>query len=264
LNDEGIAAFKNWRPEFGDVSFIKSKDGKFYTVSEVGKMSKSKYNAVNPDDVVEKYGADCFRMYEMFLGPIEQSKPWNTKGIEGVSKFLRKFWSLFFDANGNFAVAAAEPTKAELKILHTAIKKVTDDIERFSLNTCVSAFMVCVNELKAEKCNKRSILQDLTVLIAPFAPHLAEELWHQLGNSSSVVLAEYPMVSEAFLQTDTFTYPIAINGKTRLTMDLPADASKEALEKMALDNEKLQKYLDGKAIKKIIVVPKRMINLVVV
>ncbi len=230
----------------------------------VEKMSKSKYNVVNPDDVVARYGADCFRMYEMFLGPIEQAKPWNTSGIDGVSRFLRKFWGLFFDDKGNFNVINDEPTKQELKIVHAAIKKVNEDIERFSFNTCVSAFMVATNELKDLKCNKRTVLESLVVLIAPFAPHIAEELWHQLGHEGSIHKdAAYPAHNEDFLKQDEINYPVSINGKVRTNVTFPADATKDSIEKAALELEAIQKWLDGKQVKKVIVVPGRMINVVI-
>ncbi len=241
----------------GDQQFIQ-----LYPVVE--KMSKSKYNVVNPDDVVARYGADCFRMYEMFLGPIEQAKPWNTSGIDGVSRFLRKFWGLFFDDKGNFNVINDEPTKQELKALHAAIKKVNEDIERFSFNTCVSAFMVATNELKDLKCNKRAVLEPLVVLIAPFAPHIAEELWHQLGHEGSIHKdAAYPAHNEAFLKQDEINYPVSINGKVRTNVTFPADATKDSIEKAALELEAIQKWLDGKQVKKVIVVPGRMINVVI-
>lgn len=231
---------------------------------EIGKMSKSKYNVINPDDIVARYGADCFRMYEMFLGPVEQDKPWNTSGIDGVYRFLRKFWGLFYDEQGQFAVTDTNtPDKEAMKVTHQTIKKVTVDIERFSLNTCVSAFMVAANDLSKMKVAQRPVLEPLVVLIAPFAVHLAEELWHALGHETSVHAAEWPLVDEQWLVEDSFTYPIAINGKTRLTVDFPADASKEALEKAAVALPEVQKYLDGKQIRRVIVVPKRMINLVV-
>ena len=229
-------------------------------------MSKSKFNVVNPDDVVEKYGSDCFRMYEMFLGPIEHAKPWDTKGIDGVSKFLRKFWSLFFDNEGNFNVSDNEPSKDELKILHTAIKKVTEDIERFSFNTCVSAFMVAVNDLKKLNCDNRSILESLVHLIAPFAPHIAEELWERLGGMErfkTIQDSKFPEANEAYLKEDSIKYPIAINGKTRTFANFPADASKDEIEKAAVEIEDVQKWTDGKTVRKIIVVPNRMINIVV-
>lgn len=255
-------AFQEWRPEYKNACFVTNKEGNYICGSAVEKMSKSKYNVVNPDLMVEKYGADCFRMYEMFLGPIEQSKPWNTHGIEGVSKFLRKFWSLFYKGE-ELTISDAKPTKADYKILHTAIKKVTEDIERFSLNTCVSAFMVLANELKSAKCNKKEILQEFVVLIAPFAPFVAEELWHQLGNEGTVMNATYPTLNEDYLKEDSFTYPIAINGKMRDKIDLPADTSKADAEAAALALPKIQKHIEGKTIRKVIVVPKRMINIVV-
>jgi leucyl-tRNA synthetase len=230
---------------------------------EMGKMSKRKYNVVNPDDVVDYYGADCFRMYEMFLGPVEQGKPWNTSGIDGVFRFLRKFWALFHDAQDNWAVSDAEPAKEELKILHTAIKKVTEDIERFSLNTCVSAFMVATNDLGKLKCNKRAILEPLVRLIAPYAVHIAEELWHQLGNETSVHHTDWPKLEEQYLAEDSVTYPIAVNGRTRLTVDFPVDADKAALEQEVLAMEDVQKYIEGQQVRRVIVVPGRMINLVV-
>lgn len=259
VNDDvlDMEAFQNWRPEYENAYFVTNKEGKYICGYAVEKMSKSKYNVVNPDLMVERYGADCFRMYEMFLGPIEQSKPWNTNGIEGVSKFLRKFWALFEN------ISDAAPTKAEYKILHTGIKRVTEDIERFSLNTCVSSFMVLANELKAAKCTKKAILQDFVVLIAPFAPFTAEELWHKLGNEGTVMDAAYPELNEEYLKEDSFTYPVAINGKMRDKIDLAADTSKEDAEKAALALPKIQKYTEGKTVRKVIVVPKRMINIVV-
>jgi len=281
LNIDSIKKFIDWRPEYENARFEcgagvyqhglftsnkDATDSHMITHSEVGKMSKRYFNVVNPDDVVERYGSDCFRMYEMFLGPVEQSKPWNTNGIDGVSKFLRKFWSLYNDEHGNSLIEDTEPSKAEMKILHTAIKKLTDDIERFSFNTCVSGFMVATNDLKKAKCHKRKVLEPLAVLIAPFAPHMAEELWHQLGNhasSKTVHLASFPELDESYLQEDAYEYPISINGKTRAKDSFPAGASKEELEKMALANEKVAKWIEGKTVRKVIVVPKRMINIVV-
>jgi leucyl-tRNA synthetase len=263
LNDEGIQQFMEWRPDFQNAVFVKNEKGQLVTRSEVGKMSKRYFNVVNPDDVVDRYGADCFRMYEMFLGPIEQAKPWDTQGIDGVIKFLRRFWGMFLDKNGDFSVSDAEPAKEELKALHAAIKKVTEDIERFNFNTCVSAFMVATNELRRLNCNKKAILQELVVLIAPFAPHIAEELWHRLGNDGSVHHATYPEYDEKYLKEDSITYPIAINGKTRATVDFPADAGRDELQKAAPDLPEIQKWLDGKTIRKVIVVPGRMINIVV-
>lgn len=278
LDQAGVEQFIAWRPEYKEATFVsptgsyqggkislqgRAEEWTMTTLSEVGKMSKSKFNVINPDQVIDRYGTDCFRMYEMFLGPIEQSKPWDTKGIDGVSRFLRKFWGLFFDQQGQFQLSEEAATKEELKALHTAIKKVHEDIERFSFNTCISAFMVVTNELNKLKCNKRDVLEPLVILLAPFGPHIAEELWHLAGHKNSVHHASYPEFDEAHLVEDTVTYPIAINGKTRATADFPADASREDLEKAAVHVEGIQKYTDGKTIRKIIVVPGRMINIVV-
>ena len=278
LDKEAISKFTQWRPEYADAVF-ECRNGifyknifkpsadniecVFYTHSEVGKMSKSKYNVINPDDVVEQYGADTFRMYEMFLGPIDQAKPWDTKGIDGVSKFLRKFWGLFFDNRGQFNISGEEPVKAEWKTLHTCIKKVQEDIERFSFNTCISAFMICVNELRSQNCNKRAILDPLVRLIAPFAPFTGEELWHLLGHQTPLCQAEAPVFDPSRLVEDSIQYPISINGKKRDLVAFPADASREDLEKMALQLDSVQKWIDGKTVRKVIVVPKRMINIVV-
>jgi len=269
LDQAGIEQFINWRKEYANATF-EAKNGAYpgtsniqmTTLSEVGKMSKSKFNVINPDEVIDKYGTDCFRMYEMFLGPIEQSKPWDTNGIDGVAKFLRKFWMMFFDGE-TFKVDENAPNKEEYKVLHQTIKKVTDDIERFSFNTCVSAFMVAANELKKLKSNKREILTGLVRLMAPFAPFTSEELWQMLGHEGSVHHADWPVLNEEYLKEDAFTYPVSINGKKRALADFPADASKEDLEKMALALEGIQKYTEGKTIRKVIVVPKRMINIVV-
>lgn len=278
LTAEGIQKYLDWRPIYKDAAF-ESKDGvfkdgkvtlkegatqfRFNTHSEVGKMSKSRYNVINPDTVISRYGTDCFRMYEMFLGPIEQSKPWDTNGIDGVSKFLKRFWSLFFDNNGNWSVSDEAPSNDEYKILHTAIKKVTEDIERFSFNTCVSGFMVCTNDLRKWKCNKKAILKELTILLAPFAPHVTEEIWSRLGESGSVHHATYPTYDEAYLKEDSIEYPVSINGKKRGTTNFPSDASKEEMEKAALELEVVKKWAEGKTIRKVIVVPKRMINVVI-
>ena len=273
LSPDGIDQFVDWRPEYKEAVFV-TIDGefkagsmpvtfKFATHSEVGKMSKRYFNVVNPDDVVEKYGADCFRMYEMFLGPLEHSKPWDTKGIDGVSKFLRRLWSLFYDKNSKFNVIDTAPTPEELKILHTVIKKINSDIDRFSFNTCISAFMVATNDLKKIGANKRGILEPLVQLLSPFAPHVSEELWQQLGKEGSVTMADFPQHDEQFLKEDSITYPISINGKKRMTADFPADMSKEELEKTALAMDDLQKWIEGKEIRKVIVVKGRMINVVV-
>lgn len=278
LDASSIKKFIDWRPEYGEAIFECSKgvyhkgvftpnndfsDNHMFTYSEVGKMSKSKFNVINPDDVVAQYGADCFRMYEMFLGPLMQAKPWNTNGIDGVSKFLKRFWNLFFDKTDNWNISTEAATKEELKVLHTAIKKVNEDIERMSFNTCVSAFMVAINDLSKRKCNKKDILEPLVRLIAPFAPFMSEELWHKLGNDSSVHTVEYPQHKDEYLVEDSITYPIAINGKTRLTVDFPAGASKNELEKEALEMDDVKKWTDGKTIRRVIVVPGRMINIVV-
>ena len=264
LNVEGIEQFKSWRPEYADAVFegLAGDNTVFYTVSEVGKMSKRYFNVVNPDDIVDRYGADCFRMYEMFLGPIEQSKPWDTKGIDGVLKFLKKFWSLFFD-EGQSLVNNESPTAEELKILHSAIKKVTEDIERFSLNTAVSAFMVCVNELKRLDCHKQEVLEPLVRLIAPYAPFVAEALWEALGDAGSVHHAEYPVFNPAYLESDTVEYPVCINGKKRDLITIPKDMAQKDLENLILGMESVQKWLEGAQPKKIIVVPGRMVNLVI-
>jgi len=264
LTPEGIAQFKKWRPEYAESEFVFPDDeGRFFTHSEVGKMSKSKFNVINPDEVVEQYGSDCFRMYEMFLGPIEQAKPWDTKGIDGVSKFLRKFWSLFFDDKNQWAVSDDSPSAEELKILHTLLKKVVEDIERFSFNTCVSAFMIATNDLKKLSTSKRAILEPMVIAIAPFAPHLAEELWHRLGRAESVHLQSFPEVNEEYLKESAIEYPISINGKKRANARFPAEASVEELKKEVLSVADIQKWIEGKTIRKIIVVPQRMINIVV-
>lgn len=249
--------------QFENANFKLDAEGKFTCSAEVEKMSKSKFNVVNPDDVIAQYGADCFRMFEMFLGPLEDSKPWNTQGISGVSSFLRKLWSLFYDQNGKFLVNDNAPTRDELRVLHTAIKRVTEDIERFSFNTCVSNFMVCVNGLKDLKCSKRLILNDLVVLLAPFAPFVAEELWEALGNTPSVTAAKYPIHNEEFLKLDEVLYPIQINGKKRGEITYPATKPKSEIEAEAPTLAIVQKWLNGGSVKKIIVVPNRMINVVI-
>lgn len=244
--------------------WVKDADGQeFITINVIQeKMSKSKYNVQNPDEVVAQYGADCFRMYEMFLGPIEQSKPWDTKGIDGVNRFLRKYWSLFFDENG-WNVKDAIPTADEYKVLHTTIKKITEDIERFSFNTCVSAFMMCVNELKRLECNKSEILSQLNVLLAPFAPFITEELWQLLGHDTSVHQADYPLLNEKYLVKDSVEYPICINGKKRDLIQLPSNLTPKDIHEMALTFDAVKKYVEGKDVQKIIVVPAKMINIVV-
>jgi leucyl-tRNA synthetase len=224
-------------------------------------MSKSKYNVVNPDDICEQYGADTLRLYEMFLGPLEQAKPWNTAGITGVHSFLKKLWKLYL-INDEFSVSDEEPTKEELKTLHKTIKKVDEDIDNFSFNTSVSSFMIAVNELTAQKCNKRAILEPLAVLIAPYAPHIAEELWHKLGHKKSIATADFPVFEAKFLVESTKTYPISFNGKMRFTIDLSLDLSKEEIEKAVLENEKTKQQLEGRSPKKIIIVPGKIVNIV--
>lgn len=252
----------NTQMQFEKANFKLNAQGKMTCSFEIEKMSKRWFNVVNPDDVIAKYGTDCFRLYEMFLGPIEQAKPWNTKGIDGASRFLRKFWALVYDDKGKFVISDEAPVREELKVLHHTIKRVTDDIERLSFNTCVSAFMEATNELKRLQCTKRAIVQELVILIAPFAPHIAEEMWHLLGNEGSVhANGRFPKHDEAYLQSDSFNYPIAINGKTRITIEMPADTAKEALEEAA--KEAVQKWLNDQPIKKIIVIPGRMVNIVV-
>ncbi len=257
-----IEKFKNWNPEYKNAEFI-LEDGKYVCGWAVEKMSKSMFNVVNPDDIIEDYGADTLRLYEMFLGPIEQSKPWDTNGIDGVHKFLRKTWRLFFNDNDEFAVSDEKANKDELKVLHKTIKKISDDIERFSFNTCVSAFMICVNELNDLKCNKKEILEPLVTLLAPFAPHIAEELWSTLGNTETVCDAQWPEFIASHLVESTFTYPVSFNGKMRFKLEMPADAANSDIEEAVKNHENAQKWLEGKTVRKIIIVPKKIINVVV-
>ena len=255
--------FKSFRPDFADAEFV-LEDGKYICGTEVEKMSKSKFNVVNPDDIIANFGADTLRLYEMFLGPLEQSKPWNTNGIEGVYKFLRKVWRLFHDAEGNFNVSDEEPTKAEYKALHKIIKKAEDDIERFSFNTSVSAFMICVNELTDLKCNKRAILQDLIVVLEPYAPHITEELWSLLGNEAGTIsYAAYPVFNADYLVESEFAYPVSINGKMKMNLPLALDLDAKAVEEIVLANADVQRYLDGKPVKKLIFVKGKIINIVI-
>ncbi|MDR2382723.1 MAG: leucine--tRNA ligase [Prevotellaceae bacterium] len=256
-----IKRFKLWRPEYEIAEFI-LEDGEYRCGSAVEKMSKSLYNVVNPDDIVVTYGADTLRLYEMFLGPLEQSKPWDTKGIDGVHRFLRKFWRLFYHDN-EFFVSDEAASKEELKVLHKTIKKVQSDIETFSFNTAVSAFMICVNELMDLKCNKKEILEPLTIILAPFAPHIAEELWHSLGNAASITKASFPEYNESFLVENSFEYPVSFNGKTRFKIELPLDADAKQIEETVLASAQTQKFLDGKQPKKVIVVKSRIVNIVV-
>ncbi|MFZ1535203.1 MAG: class I tRNA ligase family protein, partial [Chitinophagaceae bacterium] len=280
--DLDTQAFKRLRNgEYTNAKFITEEDGKYICGSEVEKMSKSKYNTVNPDDLVAKYGADTFRMYEMFLGPVEMSKPWDTKGIEGVHRFLKKFWKLFFDEAKGFIVTDEEPTPVELKVLHNTIKKIEQDTERFSFNTGVSGFMIATNELTDLKCHKRKILEPLLILLAPYAPHIAEELYAQLrttpspqsgegrGEASlatgeaSILNASYPVFEEKYVKESSKAYPIAINGKTRHEITLPLDITQQQVEETVLKDVTVQKWLEGKQPKKIIYVKNKMINVVV-
>ena len=254
-----LDAFRAWRPEFNDAEFI-LENGQYICGWAVEKMSKSMYNVVNPDFIVDQYGADTLRMYEMFLGPLEQSKPWDTNGIDGVHKFLRRFWRLFFDRNGEWAVNNEQPTEKELKTLHKTIKKIREDIENFSFNTSVAAFMICINELG--ECHKREILEPLAVLLAPFAPHITEQLWNMLGNEQTIFNASYPVCEEKYLVESSFEYPIMINGKLRCKQVYPLSATPAELQADVVTKEEVQRWLEGAAPKKIIVVPGKIINIV--
>ena len=256
-------AFKAWRPEYNDAEFI-LEDGKYVCGWAIEKMSKSMFNVVNPDMIVDKYGADTLRLYEMFLGPVEQSKPWDTNGIDGCHRFLKKFWALFYDQRtGEFLPDQSEPTPEQYKSVHKLIKNVTQDIEQFSYNTSISAFMICVNELHQLKCHNQALLTDVVGLIAPFAPHIAEELWHALGNSGSIFDACWPEYNEKYLVESTVQMGIAFNGKRRFEMQFAADADNAAIEQAVMADQRTAKYIDGKQIVKVIIVPKRMVNVVV-
>ncbi|MEB2776998.1 leucine--tRNA ligase [Algoriphagus sp. D3-2-R+10] len=281
-NDQlNLEKFKAWRPDLADAEFI-LEDGKYICGSEVEKMSKSKYNVVNPDDIIERYGADTLRLYEMFLGPLEQFKPWNTNGIDGVYKFLKKLWNLYHSASGDFKVSDTEPSKEEYKALHKALKKMEEDMANFSFNTSVSSFMICVNELTSLKSNKRKILEPLALLVSPYAPHIAEELWSLLGNPESIFASPFPEddsesnistttttttafpeYKEEYLTESTFEYPVMINGKMRAKLNLDLSLSKDEIEKAALADDTVQKWLEGKAPKKMIVVPGKIVNVVI-
>lgn len=256
-----LEAFKAWRPEYASAEFILEND-KYVCGWAIEKMSKSMYNVVNPDNIVEKYGADTLRLYEMFLGPINQSKPWDSNGIDGCFRFLRKAWNLFFDKAGNLAVSDEAPSKENLKTLHKLIKKVSDDIEVFSYNTSVPAFMIAVGELAQQRCNARAILEPLIVLLAPFTPHIAEELWHLMGHETTVCDAQWPAFNEEYLKEDTVTMGVSFNGKTRFTLDFPADATKDAIEQEVMQSEQAKKYLEGMQVVKVIVVPRKIVNIV--
>ena len=260
-NDQlDLEAFRAWRPEYATADFI-LEDGKYICGWAVEKMSKSMYNVVNPDMIVERYGADTLRLYEMFLGPLEQSKPWDTNGIDGVHRFLRKLWGLYYSADG-LRVTDTPATKEELKSLHKLIRKVTQDVEQFSFNTSVAAFMICINELQGLKTASREVLQPLLILLAPFAPHIAEELWHTIGEETTIVAAQWPEYDEKLLVEDSFKYPVSFNGKTRFTIELPREASQDEIREAVLSADEAQKWLEGKTPKKVIIVPGRIINIV--
>ncbi len=257
-----IDRFRAWRPEFADAEFI-LEDGKYVCGYAVEKMSKSMFNVVNPDDIVERYGADTLRLYEMFLGPLEQSKPWDTNGIDGVNRFIKKLWNLYYKGD-TLLVDDSKPSAESLKSLHKLIKKVTADIENFSFNTSVAAFMICVNELTQHKCHSRDILGELLIVLAPFAPHVAEELWHSaLGNTSTIVDASWPLFNEEYLKESSVTYAVSFNGKARFNIEVPADMPGEEVEKIALNHESSVKWMDGKTVRKVIVVPGKIVNIVV-
>ena len=265
-----LAAFKKWRNgEYANALFI-LEEGKYFCGTEVEKMSKSKFNTVNPDDLVVRYGADTFRMYEMFLGPVEQSKPWDTKGIEGVHRFLKKLWRLFYEDNTTHptqwrgaAAAGEKPSDAENKIINKTIKKLEEDTERFSFNTAVSALMIAVNELSDLKCYKKEILEKLLIILTPYAPHIAEELWQILGNSGHILDADYPKAEEKYLIESSKNYPIAFNGKTKTELTISLEASQQEVEAIIMANETVKKFLDGRQPQKIIYVKNRMINVVI-
>ena len=260
-NDElDTEALKEWRPEFKDAEFI-LENGKYIVEREVEKMSKSKYNVVNPDDICEEYGADCLRLYEMFLGPLEQSKPWNTQGLSGVYGFLKKFYNLYFDGD-NINISDEEPTKEEYKILHTLIKKVVYDIEHFSFNTSVSSFMIAINDLQKLKCNKRAILEPLAIIISPYAPHICEELWQILGHNSSIEHVKFPELNEKYLIEDEIEYPVSFNGKMRFKISLPSNLTTPQIEEIIMKDERTLKQLESKSVKKSIIIPKKIINIV--
>ena len=260
-NDQlDLEAFRAWRPEYATADFI-LEDGKYICGWAVEKMSKSMYNVVNPDMIVERYGADTLRLYEMFLGPLEQSKPWDTNGIDGVHRFLRKLWGLYYSADG-LRVTDTPATKEELKSLHKLIRKVTQDVEQFSFNTSVAAFMICINELQGLKTSSREVLQPLLILLAPFAPHIAEELWHAIGEETTIIAAQWPECDEKLLIEDSFKYPVSFNGKTRFTIELQREASQDEIREVVLSADEAQKWLEGKTPKKVIIVPGRIINIV--
>ncbi|MFN5317673.1 MAG: leucine--tRNA ligase [Bacteroidia bacterium] len=258
-----IEAVRNWRPEFAEAEFTCNANGEYICGVEIEKMSKSKYNVVNPDDIIEQYGADTLRLYEMFLGPLEQFKPWNTNGIEGVYRFFKKLWNLCIDENGKLRLSDDRPSEQELRVLHKTIRKVEEDIERFSFNTSVSTFMICVNELSDLKCSKKAIVKDLLIILSPYAPHIAEELWQACGETESITKASFPNWNEAFIRESAVVYPVAFNGKTRYQIQVPVDMPQQEVQELALSHEEASKWLNGGKPKKVIVVPGRMVNVVV-
>ncbi len=262
-NQLDVEGFRGWQPQFGDAEYILNPAGQFIVSQSVEKMSKSKYNVVNPDDICQRYGADTLRLYEMFLGPIEQSKPWGVAGIDGCFRFLKKLWGLYYDRDGAFTPCDDEPSRESLKSLHKLIQKVTQDIEAFSYNTAISAFMICVGELAKQKCISRAVLEPLVSLLAPFAPHMAEELWEALGHQTTVCDSEWPELNAEYLKEDTETLSVSFNGKTRFTLDFAPDATPAAIQQAVLAEPLTAIYTDGKQIVKIIVVPRRIINIVV-
>nr|MBP6624021.1 class I tRNA ligase family protein [Chitinophagaceae bacterium] len=257
-----IEAFKAWRPEYAQATFILENE-QYVCGTVVEKMSKSKYNVVNPDDIIEQYGTDTFRMYEMFLGPIDISKPWDTKGIEGVHRFLKKWWRLYCDEQVGLIVNDETPTAVELKILHKTIKKIQHDTENFAFNTAVSQFMISVNELSQLDCHKKAILEPMLILLTPFAPHICEELWQMLGHDKSILDAAYPILQEEYLIENSFNYPVAVQGKARTDIEFSLDTSVEEIQASVLQNDIVQKFMEGKPLKKFIFVKGRMINVVV-
>lgn len=256
-----IEAFKNWRPEYKDAEFV-LEDGKYICGWDMEKMSKSKYNVVNPDDVIDKHGTDAFRIHEMFLGPVEDEKLWDIKGLDGVDRFLNKFWNLFHDEEGNFELSEERASEDELKVVHKTIKRVRDDMERFAMNTCISAMMECVNELRKVNCNKREVLEPLIVLISPFAPYMSEELWHLAGKDGTVCKAPFPQYKEEHTKEDQIEYPVSVNGKLRAKLPLPAESGQKEIEDKALELPEIQKWTNGKQIQKVIVVPGKIVNIV--
>jgi leucyl-tRNA synthetase len=256
-----IEAFKKWRSDFTDATF-ELEDGKYICGHEVEKMSKSKYNVQTPDELVEKFGADTLRCYEMFLGPLEQAKPWDTQGISGVHNFLRRFWNLSHK-DGELNITDDAPSKEALKTLHKTIQKVEDDINRYSFNTVVSALMICVNELTEQKCNNREIIEDLTIVLSSYAPHIAEELWQELGHTDSINTASYPSFNPAYLIEDSYTYPVSFNGKMRFQLEVPRETPKDEVEQLALSDSRSAKWLEGKTVRKVIVVPGKIVNVVI-